>query len=148
MGVIYALMGLCGGVLFGMQTAINAKLGRVLGGPIPATWMSFSVGWVALTLATAATLRVLPSGEALRQAPFYIFVAGGLLGATFLSISVFLVPRIGSASTFCWVIAGQLLAALIIDRMGLFGLQERGLTLIRVLGTGLVALGAFLVATR
>ena len=137
-----------GGALFGMQTAINAKLGRVLGGPLPATWMSFSVGWVALTLITAATLRTWPSIEALRQTPAYVFVAGGLLGATILSVSVFLVPRIGSASTFCWVIAGQLLAAQIIDRLGLFDLTERALSPTRLLGTGLVALGAYLVAAR
>ena len=70
---------------------------------------------------------------------------GGLLVATFLALSVFLIPRIGSGTLLCLVVAGQILTALAIDAFGLFGLATRELSPPRILGALLVAVGAVLV---
>ncbi len=143
--LFYAAMAVGGGILFAIQAAINAKLARLLGGAIPATMVSFGVGWVVLTVMTLVTVRTIPSTADLREAPAYVFVAGGLLGATVLSLSVFLVPRIGAGATMCLVITGQVLSGLLLDSFGLFGLTVREPTVWRILGAVLVAGGALMV---
>ena len=57
----------------------------------------------------------------LKSIPAYLYV-GGLLGATFLGLSVFLTPRIGSGTLMCLAIAGQILTSMTIDYFGWFGL--------------------------
>jgi transporter family-2 protein len=59
--------------------------------------------------------------------------------------NVFLVTRLGAATLFSFAIAGQLLAALVLDRFGLLGLVARELTLGRVAGAALVLVGALMV---
>ena len=58
---------------------------------------------------------------------------------------MFLAPRLGAAATLCFVIAGQLTAAMAIDRLGLFGFTMREASLGRVTGVLMVLAGALLV---
>jgi bacterial/archaeal transporter family-2 protein len=141
----YAALAVVAGALLAAQAAINARLGRVVGGPIPATLVSFTVGWVALSILTVATTRDWPSLAALRQTPPWLFVAGGLLGASYLTASVFLVPRIGAGAALCLAITGQVLASVLLDSQGWFGLAVRSLTVWRATGAILVAMGAVMV---
>ena len=133
------------GTLFPIQTAVNAKLSGVVGGPILATLISFAAGLVALILLFLVTARTYPSFETLRQQPPWLFVAGGLLGATYLSLNVFLVPRIGTGAMMALAVAGQVLAAVSLDTLGLFGMTVRELSTGRLIGAILVAFGAALV---
>jgi transporter family-2 protein len=139
---LYALMALAAGMLFPMQTAANSLLARGVGGPIAATIVSFSTGLVLLLIFNAAVFRQFPSFAALTAQPVWLLWLGGTLGALFLSANVFLAPRLGAAATLCFVIAGQLLAALTIDRLGLFGLPLRELSGGRIGGVALVLIGA------
>ena len=144
MVLVYSMLALIGGMLFPVQTALNAQLGRSIGGALPATIVSFVVGLSALTAVYLATPRDPLDAAMLRTIPPILFV-GGLLGATFLGLSVFLVPRIGSGTLLCLVVAGQILAALTIDANGLFGLATRELSPVRIVGALLVVCGAVLV---
>lgn len=144
MTILYSLLALAGGVLFPVQTAINAQLARSIGGPLAATIVSFWVGLAALTAVYLATTRFSFDFGMLRTLPPYLFI-GGLLGATFLGLSVFLMPKIGSGTLMCLVVAGQIVAAMTIDYFGLFGLPARDLSLARIGGAALVAFGVFLV---
>jgi transporter family-2 protein len=72
--------------------------------------------------------RQMPAFEDLAKQPLYLLLAGGALGAAYLSANVFLAPRIGAGALLCFVVAGQLVGALAIDRFGLFGPALRELT--------------------
>ena len=144
MVLVYSMLALLGGMLFPVQTALNAQLGRFIGGALPATIVSFVVGLTALSAVYLATSRVPLDWALVRDIPPVLFV-GGLLGATFLGLSVYLIPRIGSGTLLCLVVAGQILTALAIDAFGLFGLATRDLSPARIIGALLVAGGAILV---
>ena len=144
MTVFYSLLALLGGALFPAQSAINAQLGRYVGGPLQATIVSFLVGLTCLLALYAVTQRAAFDPGVLRTIPPHLFV-GGALGATFLGLSVFLVPRIGSGTLLCLLVSGQILAAMLIDYFGLFGLAARELSVARIAGAALVAIGAVLV---
>ena len=68
-----------------------------------------------------------------------------MIGATFLSANVYLAPRLGAAATLCFVIAGQIAAAMAIDRFGSFGFEVRDLWPGRVVDVILVLPGAAMV---
>ncbi len=55
--------------------------------------------------------------------------AGGVLGTIYVIGNILLVPKLGTAVLFAFAIAGQLLAALVIDQYGLLGLAVRELSL-------------------
>ena len=77
--------------------------------------------------------------------PLFLLLAGGAIGAVYVSANVFLAPRIGAGALLCLVVAGQLLGALVIDRFGLFGLAMRELSFGRLAGAALVFAGALMV---
>lgn len=57
-------------------------------------------------------------------------------------------PRIGTTATVALLIAGQLGAAVVIDRFGWFGIERVAVTWPRVAGIALLAAGAFLTLRR
>ena len=89
----------------------------------------FVVGTVALDCSRrCCSPASASSGSAEEPCRFYMLLGGGLLGAIYVTVNLVLAPRIGVAALMALGIAGQLFAALLIDRLGLFELIERGLT--------------------
>ncbi len=142
---LLALLAVAAGSLFPMQTSANALLAKSIGGPIAATTISFSIGWFVLLIINLVGFRQFPSFSQVISTPPWLLLIGGAIGAIFLSVNVFLAPRLGAAATLVLVIAGQLLAAVTIDRLGLFAFAVRELSLGRIVGVGLVFVGAVLV---
>lgn len=143
--ILFTALAILAGTLFPIQTAINAKLSAGVGGPIVATTISFMAGLAALLVIVAVTTRGALDWDRIGTLPAWLLVSGGFLGATYLSLNVFLVPRIGAGATMGLAIAGQMLAALIIDSQGLFGLALREISTGRSAGAALVVIGAIMV---
>ena len=141
----YAVLAVCVGAMFPVQSAANALLGRGIGGPIAATLVSFGSGLILLLIINALVFRQWPSLPQLGAQPWPLFWVGGAIGAIFLSANVFLAPRFGAAATLSFVMAGQLVSALAIDRFGLFGFALRDLSIGRIGGVAMVLAGALLV---
>lgn len=143
--LLWMLVGVTAGAMFAVQAPVNAALARGLGLPVAAAAVSFFVGAVALALVTAATVQV--EGVALQwRAPaLWLFIVGGLLGGTVVTCSVLLAPRVGAAALMAFLITGQLLAGIVLDRMGFLGLAVREITLGRVAGALMLLGGALLV---
>ena len=140
----YALLAMAVGSLLPIQTAANAQLAKMVGGPIAATMVSFTISWFALLALDAALFRQCPSFAGIAAAPIPLLLIAGVVGVIFFSVNVFIAPKIGAAALSCLLIAGQLGAALIIDRLGLFAFAVRELSLGRVVGVTLVLAGATL----
>jgi len=145
LGLILTLCALGAGALISLQAPINAEAAVRLGHPIAASTLSFCVGAVALIAITSLFLRQGVNLAALKTMPLYILLSGGLLGAMYVTASLVLAPRIGVAALIALGITGQLIAALLLDRFGLFGLIERDLSLGRVGGALLVVAGSLMV---
>lgn len=143
--LLFSLLAVLAGTLFPVQTAVNARLSAAIGGPVLATTISFMAGLAALLIIVALTTRVYPDGPTLKAMPPWLFIVGGLLGAIYLSLNVFLVPRIGTGAMMALAVAGQMLAALTLDSGGLFGLTVREITTGRLIGAILVVSGAAMV---
>ncbi len=143
--VIWSLLGVAAGMLISLQAPINAQLAHGLGMPLAAAAASFIAGAVMLIALTLIVQQVNGTTIAWRAPPLWMFVAGGLMGAAYVTCALILTPKIGTAATMAFVVSGQLLAGLMLDKLGYFGLAVRELTLGRVTGACLLVLGALLI---
>ena len=144
MGAVWSVLGILAGMLLALQGPINAQLARALGSPIAAAAMSFIAGTVVLTVITLATVQAQGISIAWRTPPLWMLFAGGCLGAIFVTCALILTPKLGVAATMAFIVAGQLLAGLLIDRLGYFDLAVRELTFGRVAGAVLLVIGALM----
>jgi len=143
--LLWSLLGIVAGALVAFQAPINAALGRDLGLPVAAACVSFIAGSIVLIIASVVMSRVGGVSLNFRAPAPWLFVAGGILGAIFVTTTVVLTPRLGAAALMAFLVSGQLVAGLFIDRIGLFGLAVREISVGRVAGAMLLLLGAMMI---
>ncbi|MBM7693879.1 transporter family-2 protein [Peribacillus deserti] len=117
MRVLFPVLAFIGGIAIAFQAQINGGLGKKAGS-IEAAFISFLIGTAALFFVTIffGKGNMLAAGTVPKWQ-----LLGGLLGAFYVFIMVVTVPKIGVASTFIAVIAGQMIIGAIIDHFGLMG---------------------------
>lgn len=133
-----------GGAALAIQAGVNASLGRGLGHPVTASLASFIVGSASLLAYCLITQIPWPAVSRTSQIPWWSWT-GGLLGASYLVASVILAPRLGAATLFSAVIAGQILASALLDHFGLAGFPVHPFSLTRAIGLALVVAGVLIV---
>jgi bacterial/archaeal transporter family-2 protein len=140
-GLAVLLTALVGGVL-ALQAPINAGLGRATG-QLPAALVSFTVGTVLLLVIVALTGNAggLTSTFDVR----WYYLAGGVLGAAYVTVALIAVKSIGAGGVAAATITGQLTAAVVIDRLGILGLEKTQFTAARTAGVVLLLAGTYLV---
>ena len=142
--ILLLLLALAAGVLLPVQAVVNAQLRSVVGSPLTAALVSFLVGTAGL--GTAAVILRAPT--ALRAAwavsPWWFWI-GGLIGALYVVATIVLAPRLGAATLVAAVVAGQMIASLLLDQYGLLGFPTHPMNGLRVLGAALVIVGVILV---
>ncbi|MGL5009961.1 MAG: DMT family transporter [Paracoccaceae bacterium] len=130
------------GMALSTQAPLNASLARVLGQPVAAAAVSFGVGFAVLVV-----LSLLLGGTApLARLPAATWwqITGGFLGAFYVWAVIWGVPSLGVVTTVAALILGQMVAALVLDATGLFGLPVHEISLTRIAAAGLVAAGLVL----
>jgi bacterial/archaeal transporter family-2 protein len=58
----------------------------------------------------------------------------GLLGAAYIAVTVVLAPRLGAAALIAALVAGQMMASLIVDHFGWVGFAQHAVTPLRLAG--------------
>ena len=134
------------GVVLPIQAGVNAQLRTGLGHPLLAALASFAVGTVALGLVALAA-RARFSGTPISAIPWYQWT-GGLLGAFYIAAAVVLAPRLGAATLIATVVAGQMVASVVLDTRGWVGFTQQPLTFSRLSGVVLVIAGVLLINRR
>jgi bacterial/archaeal transporter family-2 protein len=127
------------GVALSTQAPLNASLARVLGQPVAAAAVSFGVGFAVLV---ALSLFLGPLAK-LPMATWWQ-VTGGFLGAFYVWAVIWGVPSLGVVTTVAALILGQMVAALVLDATGMFGLPINEIRPTRLMAAGLVAAGLVL----
>lgn len=138
------LLALLAGLLLPLQAGINSELRTTVGNPVLATLASFLVGTLALALVLLGLRVALPSPESLRTSPWWHWT-GGALGAVYVLVSVVVAPRLGAATMIATIVAGQMLASLLLDHFGLAGYAHHPVNLWRLAGAALVITGVVLI---
>ena len=141
-GLAVALTAFAGG-LVALQAPVNSTLGKSVG-TFAAASVSFGIGFmvlVAITVVAGGGFGDVGKAGDLR----WYYLTGGLLGAAYVTTVLVSVRSLGAGGVTAATIAGQLTMAVVVDRAGILGLEQRGLTFQRVMGIALLAAGTFLI---
>ena len=141
--MLYLVM-FCAGITVALQPSINARLAQKVG-ILESACISFAVG----TLVLLSMVLVSGRGNIKGMADIVWWEwTGGILGALFVTTTILVVPRIGTAGAMAATIASQLMTGLLLDHLGLFGFRGAPLDLKRLAGAVLLLIGAALIYRR
>ncbi len=144
MNLFYILLIFLAGILLAAQPAINASIGSAPGHPLYGALISVVITFLLLLAATLVVRGTVPSLRVGASLPNWSYL-GGAIGAIFLFVSLLGSPKTGAATATTTMIAGQLIAAMLFDHFGAFGLAERAITPTRIFGALLLAAGVYIV---
>ncbi|WP_432734645.1 DMT family transporter [Maridesulfovibrio sp. FT414] len=144
MRLFYIIMSFWFGALAPTQAGVNLKLRGFVGDPVIAAFVSFAVGTLTL-LAYAYFMRIpVPHAETVFKGPWWMWT-GGFMGAFFVAAAVVVAPVLGAGTMMCWMVAGQMVASILLDHYGIIGYAVREASPARIAGAVLVILGAVLI---
>lgn len=142
-GAAVLLTALVGG-LIALQAPINSGLGRTIGS-FQAAFLSFAIGTTLLLgIVTVARGGLGQIGQ-LGNVPAWYYLTGGLLGAAYVTTVLVTVRSLGAGGVTAATVAGQLTASMVVDQLGLLGVEKSPITALKLLGVLLLAAGTFLI---
>ena len=142
---LWALLGIAAGACIAIQAPINALLGRGLAMPVAAACVSFFAGALILALVVFATAAFEGRAPDWRGPDAWVYFAGGALGTVYVTTAIYLTPRIGAAAVMAFAVSGQLLAGILLDRIGFLGMAVREISVGRIAGAALLVGGALMI---
>ena len=135
---------LLAGAVLPFQAASNAAVGRALGHPLWGALTSLLVSAVVVLVALLVLRVSAPDiGKAL-QGSWWLWI-GGILGALYVGSATAITPLLGASGFLMLVVAGQIVASVLVDHFGLMGLAVKPITFTRLAGVMLIFGGVLLV---
>lgn len=142
---VYYFIAVLAGLAVAIQSGANAQLRLALGSPIITAMISFLVGTTILvTYVLLTSTHLIPSPKLMASISWWKWV-GGAMGVFYITSVIVVAPRIGAASTFGFIVAGQLIFAVIFDHFGIIGFPQHPVTLWRIGGVIFLILGVYLI---
>ncbi len=139
--IITALVGILGGLGVGVQGPVANAISAKVGGAASSLVVHVSGAFISIVVLLAR------GGEQIgnwREIPWYMWFVGAFGVLLYLTIS-YTMPRLGATAAIAMIIIGQLIAGLIIDQFGLFGLAVRQVDPTRLLAVALLLAGSYLI---
>ena len=127
-----------------LQQVLNANLRGALDSAAWSGFVSYLVGLICMTVFALAVVDPVPSATVASRISLWAW-SGGIFGAIFIGLAIFLVPQLGAATFIALLVSGQMLASIIFDHFGMFGLVQRTVDLPRLLGVALLVAGVVLI---
>ncbi|WDP84127.1 MAG: DMT family transporter [Desulfobacter sp.] len=144
MKILLLMLAFAAGMLAPLQAGMNTRMGRAIGDPFYAALISFAVGTMGLLVYGLVCRMEFNAIREISHVHWTLWFAG-LLGAFYVTATIILTPKLGSTLTFCLVVAGQLVMALILDHFGSFGIPVQPFNWPRLLGVALITAGVLLI---
>lgn len=134
------------GVAMALQGSVNSALGKAAG-----LWEATFVVHVTGLAFVGALLFGFRLGDGslgrvLSVSP--VNLLGGVIGVLIIYMVARSIPRVGAAPATTAIIVGQVLTAVLVDHLGLFGLQKIPFNALRLVGVALLALGGWFLLRR
>lgn len=143
----FYLLSLLAGVAVAVQTGVNSQLRNDTNNPVLTALISFGIGTIALMIIYFSFFKVSPMFPAGFEFTWWKFT-GGLLGVVYVTAVVIAAPRIGAANALGFIVAGQFVAAVIIDHFGLLGMPVHTISWWRILGIVILICGVYLIQKK
>ena len=132
------------GGIVAAQAPVNNVLSKKVG-TFGAVSVNFVVGTTLVLLVTFAFAGGIRDAEGVDSPVWYYWVFGGFAGVAIVLTTLLTVRELGAGGVTAATIAGQLTLSVVLDRLGVLGLEERAITWDKLLGIALLAAGTLLV---
>lgn len=142
--LLFIMLSLCAGMMIPFQSAMNAQLGKSLQSPYFSALSVFVVAVAWLSIYLLVSQQSIPALQNFQSAPAWSYL-GGILGAAYILLIVICAPQLGIGNVTVMVLAGQMVAATLIDHWGLLQTPVHAINWQRVAGLLLMAVGVYLV---
>ncbi|GEK09588.1 DMT family transporter [Pseudoalteromonas sp. McH1-7] len=142
--MIFGLLAIFAGGAIAVQASMNAQLGALLKSPILAAGVAFTASALYTVVAFRLSDSVFPTITQIKAVPWYLWCIGGILSATGVGLSYFLIPKMGIGNLMAYYLCGQMVVAMIIGQLGLFAVPHTPVTLQKLLGLVAVLTGIVL----
>lgn len=143
LAIAYALT-VAAGVGLVLQQVLNADLRASLGSGAWAGFVSYVGGTLCMIVLILVMRDGVPSAGAIARTNWFSWT-GGLFGAIFIALGIFLLQRIGAATFIALLVAGQMLGSILFDHYGLLGLPQHPADATRIVGAVLLMAGVVLI---
>jgi bacterial/archaeal transporter family-2 protein len=134
------------GGLIPVQVGVNAELAKYINSPILAALVSFLVGGMCLIVGAVVFKAPFPTLNQVTSLPTWLW-GGGMIGAAVVLGSILAGPKIGALALISLLLAGQLVASILIDHYGWLGFPIQKMNVQRLLGV-LLLVGGFLLVRK
>lgn len=142
--LIPAAIAFIAGALLPFQVSSNAAVGKALGHPLWGALVSLAVSTLVLVPLLWVFKVPTPRVSTALAGPWWLWI-GGIFGAIYVLSATALTPKLGAAGFIVLVVAGQMIASILVDQWGLMGLAPRPVTLARFAGVVCIVVGAVLI---
>ena len=137
---LYIALSLLGGVFIPITAALSGAMGRTLGNPNTAAFITIAGAFLLVLAFTLAGNGAGVSLATLRQVPALQLVAGFGIAFYILSIT-YVAPRFGVGNAIMLVVAAQIASSAAIDQFGLFGAPQKPIDMLRAAGLAIMVVG-------
>lgn len=132
------------GISLVVQQALNANLRAALTSAAWSGFVSYFLGVICMVGLALLLRDPIPSLATASRIPWFAW-SGGLFGAIFIGLAIFLIPQLGAATFFALLIAGQMFGSIAFDHFGLLGVPVHPVSAIRLAGAALLVGGVVLI---
>jgi len=132
------------GGLVAAQAPVNNMVSQRVGS-LGAVTVNFLVGTTLVLLITFAFAGGFDTDSAADSPAWYYWLFGGFAGVAIVLTTLITVRELGAGGVTAATIAGQLTLSVVLDRLGVLGLDEKAITWDKVLGIALLAAGTVLI---
>lgn len=129
------------GITMAVQGTMNSSMGKTIG-LLPTTLVVNAIGFLLVGILLFGFRLEKVQWSAFGQVPWYLYL-GGVLGVIITYGVIHSMPKIGVAPATTAIILGQVFTAVIIDHFGIFGMHKLPFNWLRIVGTVLMAGGAW-----
>lgn len=142
---IWRAFGIFAGMLSATQIAVNGYLGKVVGSPIKASAISFTVGIIFLAIICIVLHFKNGKSESFKNEsaknPWWMWI-GGILGGLYILANVYLSRIVGTGMTVIILLIGSTTGGILVDHFGMFESPKKPINAQKILGGLIMILGA------
>ena len=128
---IWRAFGIFAGMLSATQIAVNGYLGKVVGSPIKASAISFTVGIIFLAIICIVLHFKNGKSESFKNEsaknPWWMWI-GGILGGLYILANVYLSRIVGTGMTVIILLIGSTTGGILVDHFGMFESPKKPIT--------------------
>ena len=134
---IWRAFGIFAGMLSATQIAVNGYLGKVVGSPIKASAISFTVGIIFLAIICIVLHFKNGKSESFKNEsaknPWWMWI-GGILGGLYILANVYLSRIVGTGMTVIILLIGSTTGGILVDHFGMFESPKKPINAQKILG--------------